>query len=59
MKQKEESMDDLIKELAKSMIMESNNYFEKEIIDQSIQEIDNMKEKKTKTAKKEKTKKGA
>ena len=59
LKQKEESMDDLIKELAKSMIVESDGYFEKEIIEQSIDELNNMQDTKTKTTKKEKMKKGA
>lgn len=59
LKEKEESMDNLIKELAKSMIVESDGYFEREIIEESIEELNNIQENKTKTTKKEKMEKGA
>ena len=55
--QKEKNMNELIKEMAKNMIMENESYISKEIAEESIAEIDNI-EKKEET-KKKRVKKGA
>lgn len=54
---KEQTMEELIREMAKTMILENQGYIEKEIVEQSIEEIDNKD--KTKETKKKRVKKGA
>lgn len=54
---KEKNMEELIKEMAKTMIMENEEYISSSIAEESIKEIDNMKE--TKATKKKVVKKGA
>lgn len=54
---KEQSMEELIKEMAKTMIMENEEYISAEIAEESIEEIDNMD--KQKETKKKRVKKGA
>ena len=56
--QREKNTDELIKELAKSMIKENEGYIEDSVVEESIQEIDNMNEEKQQT-KKKRVKKGA
>lgn len=56
---KEKTMEELIKDLAKSMIEENKDYITKEIAEQSIEEIDNMKQEKAKETSKKRVKKGA
>lgn len=57
LEKKEKEMDDLIKELAKTMIAENKDYISEEIAEESIKEIDNPE--KTKETKKKRVKKGA
>ena len=57
LEQREKKMNDLIKEIAKSMIIENEGNISKEIAEESIEEIDNME--KPKETKKKKVKKGA
>ena len=57
LEQREKNMEELIKEIAKSIIMENETYISKEIAEESIKQIDNV-EKKTEI-KKKRTKKGA
>ena len=54
---KERSMEELIKEMAKTMIMENEEYISPEIAEESIEEINNMD--KQKETKKKRVKKGA
>lgn len=54
---KEQNMDDLIKEMAKTMILENEGYIEKDIVEQSIEEIDKRDD--VKPNKKSRAKKGA
>lgn len=54
---KEQNMDELIKEMAKTMILENEGYIEKDIVEQSIEEID--KKDDVKQNKKSRAKKGA
>jgi len=49
---KEKNMEELVKEMAKLMIMESEDYFSKDIIEKSINEIDNNNKTKNKKVKK-------
>lgn len=49
---KEKNIDNLIKDMAKNMILENEGYIEKEVVEQSIEEIDNVKQTKTKKVKK-------
>lgn len=54
---KEQSMEELIKEMAKTMIMENKEYISPEIAEESIEEINSMNDKKE--TKKKRVKKGA
>lgn len=54
LEQKEKEMEELIREMAKTMILENEGYISKGIVEQSIEEID-----KTKETKKKRVKKGA
>ena len=54
---KEQNMDELIKEMAKTMLLENEGYIEKDIVEQSIEEID--KKDDVKPSKKSRAKKGA
>lgn len=54
---KEQSMEELIKEMAKTMIMENEEYISPKIAEESIEEINNMD--KPKETKKKRVKKGA
>ena len=57
---KEENMQELIKEMAKLMIRENEGYIEKEIVEESIMEIEKVdSNEKTKEVKKKRIKKGA
>lgn len=53
---KEQTMEELIREMAKTMILENEGYVEKEVVEQSIEEIDKLNDKDTK---KKRVKKGA
>lgn len=57
LEQKEKNMQELIKEMAKSMIAENKDYISEEIAEESIKEIDNTET--TKETKKKRVKKGA
>jgi len=57
LEQKEKNMQELIKEMAKSMIAENEGYIDKEIVEESIEEINNKNT--TKETKKKRVKKGA
>lgn len=54
---KEQNMEDLIKEMAKTMILENEGYIAKEIVEESVEEINKIKD--TKETKKKRVKKGA
>ena len=54
---KENQMDELIRETAKNMILENEGYIEKDIMEESVKEIDNLS--KTKETNKKRVKKGA
>lgn len=56
---KEENLDSLIKEMAKNLIEENEGYIPKEIVEESIKEIDKNNETKETKTKKRRTKKGA
>lgn len=57
LEKKEKNMQALIREMAKSMIAQNEGYIEKEIVEGSIEEINNLD--KTKETKKKRVKKGA
>lgn len=54
---KEKEMEELIKEMAKTMILENEGYIEKKVVEQSIDEIDKMSSQKE--TKKKRARKGA
>ena len=58
LEQREKNTDDLIRELARSMILENQGYIANDIVEESIEELNNTKADKTQ-AKKKRVKKGA
>ena len=52
LEEKERNMDELIKNMAKNLIQENQDYIPTEIVDEAIKKIEKLEKKKTKTAKK-------
>ena len=57
LEQKEKQIDDIIKDMAKNIIKENKDYISEEVVEESIKEIDSIKEIKSKETKLKKVKK--